>query len=163
MKQFKYYLTFFVLATIAFTISSVPIHAQSASSGIEEVTEELTELPSQIYGDVKDAIGAIAEGIGTTAEYVYPILVKQQIIKSVGYILTLLAVFLVALALLLFGVREGVREDDDFGKGVFYVFSGLITVIGIISFMICSDVIVTGLFNPEYGAIKEIMHLVTGH
>lgn len=133
-----------------------------------------------IYNDAKEAMKGLGAALKVGSEHVYQVLVKQQAVKSIGE--SILILFLLILAIVGFKITKstykahlilsGWKEGDgaysidinDSSKGVASVFLGIFTGIIIIAFIItflsCYNSIVTGFVNPEYGALKEIMEFI---
>lgn len=109
-------------------------------------------------------IERLAEKLGTTAEHLWGVLVRQAFISSAA---TAIALCIYA-AVLIWGyhlVREKTKEDGDWNDhcgsialpwGVF--------AIAIIAFLIilCFNfsLIVAGFLNPEYLALREITSMI---
>lgn len=125
---------------------------------------------TEVYNDVKDAfktaspriekaVNSLATSLKVTANEVWGILVDQQRVYAVGYlILFILTIF----CWLHFWYRwkQGVDNKwDNFNSGS-YVLPALITfIISLIG--TCVDGahymdMLTGLFNPRFGAMKDI-------
>lgn len=119
---------------------------------------------TQVYNDFKGAISGIAETLKVGSEHVYEILVRQQFINAIEYT-TYLFFSIVFLSIFLKGLynEEEIWEDDK-GNATpnLYVKGGflLLGVIMLMGTLLNIDVIITGFFNPEYGAIMEIKSFI---
>lgn len=125
-------------------------------------TVDTASLYKQVYGDFKTALVGIADALKVGVEHVYIVLVKQQLVKSIVGVLSIIT-FIVLIG---FSIKPFTKWGDNHNKssdGASWavLIMGYI-VIGII-FLICIDLteIVTGFVNPEYGAMKEIMEWVS--
>lgn len=106
----------------------------------------------------------LAAGLKVGAEHVYQVLVKQQIVKSIIWLLiAIISGFFVGNW---FKAYKNKTEEwtDNYEDVTFIgVVRGLQICLGLVllvASIINIDVIVTGLINPEYGAIKEIINFV---
>src|SRR5690606_34709836 len=96
------------------------------------------------------------------AEHVYKILVKQQIVNSITWVLTC-ALFIFVPLFWEKRVRRWVKEENDSEGGamVLYGFTVVVPImVGLIMTAVQMDSIVMGFVNPEYGAIKDIINFV---
>jgi len=116
---------------------------------------------SELYDDAKSAVGAIAEALGTTAEYVWPILVKQKIVDSIAYSLSLLLIFISGALLLRAGYLGDTKWDWDDNEAFTACTIGALLLAGsLIALVFLSKEIAMGFINPEYGAIMDILDLI---
>lgn len=161
------------LLLILISFMSISSFSQTDSSSI---LDKIKTLPKQLdtsstfkqmYGDVKQAIQGIAKGLKVGAEHVYIILVRQQVVRSIVYlIMVLLTIYFLKSWLKAYKNKEEHWVDYDSDPtfiGVFRVVQLIISVIllGISIFNI--DTIITGFVNPEYGAITDIMEFISDH
>lgn len=122
------------------------------------------ELKSVIYNDVKVAIESIAAALKVGSEHVYAVLVKQQIVNSITFIM----VYLVGIFVVLFMFKQASklppyddRSDREDELHTTFIIIGSILGVIVIFFFICTiSMTVTGFVNPEYGAIEKIMELL---
>lgn len=125
---------------------------------------------SKIYTDVKTGISALASSLKVGAEHVYEILVMQQIVNSIIFlILLLLAPIFLTLSYKFWGKTKWESTSSYSGPDLT---GGRLTdviyfiIFGVSGFILLGvglthlDVIVMGLINPEYGAIKDIISIV---
>ena len=101
---------------------------------------------------VENAIIALGKGIGQSADYVYPIVVKQKIIEGV----VPLVVFILSGIICYISARK-VKDWDEFNINIFTTM-----MLGIISFFsfILVWFTITQIFNPEYYALRDIIRLI---
>jgi hypothetical protein len=106
----------------------------------------------------------LAEKLGTTAEHLWSVLIRQARIDAVTSIVLLVATasFLaVLLWLARFSCKKGIDSINDDG----WIFATVVFAIGAIILAVTLIVqvselglIVSGLCNPEYWALKQIIH-----
>ena len=105
---------------------------------------------------VEKVVIAIGKGIGKSAKYVYPIMVKQQFLE--GIVALSVFIFFTVVAFISYKNIEGWDSQKN-ECGV----SNIIFIVAMIGVCISFVVAVTSmgqLFNPEYYALKEIMGMV---
>lgn len=118
-----------------------------------------------MYNDVKEGIVAIAAALKVTAEHVYRVLVMQQVVHAITWLLIVCVLCFVPLIywkkITAWAKDEGVSEN---GEGLQWIVWALATVapilIGVITFCCTATTIVAGFVNPEYGAIMDILQFV---
>jgi hypothetical protein len=145
----------------------------------EIVGEMVKEATSELYDGVATAVKDIANALKVPAAHVYSVLVKQQAVQSITYLLILLFVLVLSLSLGLSGLfSENVnvtiydtycsdqkrvkkeligKSDTNIAK---MIIGGVLMLGFIIGLLACGKTIVTGFVNPEYGAMMEIMNFV---
>ena len=112
-----------------------------------------------MYQDVKSGIMGLAEGLKVGAEHVYIILVKQQVVKAVTWLI--LSIFsLIIFYFFCKGFKKGI--DEDWGERLvpYTLFLGGASLIFIVICGLNIETMVTGFINPEYGAIMDIINFV---
>lgn len=109
----------------------------------------------KVYSDVKAGINGLAQSLKVPATHVYGVMVKQQTVSAITWLIVDIFLFLVAL---FFAIVWGIDKSEDKNEwwGVPVVF---FCIFLIFIFFNLSDII-GGLINPEYGAIKEIISFV---
>lgn len=103
-------------------------------------------------------IRELAEKFGTTAEHLWGVLIRQAPISGViGLALDALLLWLVYFAWKNLGNIKFDKWDEDFGKGMLY--SGLIvaSALVLIGVAVYFPVQLSGIINPEYWALKQIL------
>lgn len=126
----------------------------------------------KVYNDTNAGITGLAAALKQPAIHVYEVLIKQQVVNSIMYIIIIIMLFIVCLRL--WGIfrrncaRTKDKEDswytDDLSEhagliGVLII-SVIVSIGCLATFCATAEVIVTGFVNPEYGAIKEIINFV---
>jgi hypothetical protein len=115
---------------------------------------------SQVYNDVKQALDGMADALKVGAEHVYTVIVRQQLVDSITYLLSYVVIIGISLALYKKGCAIQSKDDDDERLIPLYMFSGVFAIIFVALFAVTISDVVTGFFNPEYGAIMEIKSFV---
>ena len=123
---------------------------------------------NKVYEDMKSGLTGLAKAMKAPVEHVYGILVRQQIVQALSY--CIFPFFSLILALLLASVVKKSKwadstytsdENEYLNK-----YAGMTIALAIFLFVtifgtfINFEDIVSGLVNPEYGAIKEIIEFV---
>lgn len=100
-------------------------------------------------------IRELAEKLGTTSEYLWQALIRQAPIEAWTHLL--ICGFLIMLAVsALRWIRNETEEIGEWQVGVVIAFS-VIGFIAVLFLIMESRMIVAGLFNPEYWALKQIL------
>jgi len=173
----KKFITFWVMTILlAFTIPTVAqdsltvstvVNDQLVTSVSDLVTNTNAEKLVDKYIDKAGAIiMSLAKTLQVPAEHVYSILVKQQSMNAICNLIFILFSFLIFAVFLYLCIskKNYVWRSDgtiDEPKPI-AIASWLLSAISLIMFVISLsnlEQILMGLFNPEYGAIKEIMRL----
>ena len=176
MKSLKFKLLGFILLVFCITTfsQSKPAQNNTPTTGVVEtvksaIPDSASVTMSTMYNDVKGAIIGLSKALKVGAEHVYEVLVRQQIVKSVIWLLLLFISFY-----LLFNFAKRAKDPEEqwiknpgtsnsgpAPIGIIRIFQ---VIGGTIMFAISIahiDVILTGFINPEYGAISEIMEMVS--
>ena len=146
-----------------------------------EPKEELASIQviDHLYDKTTEAISTLAKALEVPADHVYSVLVKQQIINGCSSLITILFFIFLSLFVIKLGCNlwdnanknwnkvhnkeEPYYKHYDFDDGnwTFIIICGIIAfIISIIVFFCSMGSIFTGIFNPEYGAIKDIMSIL---
>lgn len=128
----------------------------------DSITTQITETERIIdkYSDkATEAIKGLAIALEVPAKHVYKILIKQQLIYSIGWILVFVVGITASFFLIKF-VKYAIEQNWDETAIIMSVFLGGGCVALMIASIMNFDVILTGIINPEYGAIQEISKLI---
>jgi hypothetical protein len=144
------------------------MYAQSfddlAEKAKSEVSDVVTAVDTSsnfklIYNDFKSGIEAAASALKVGAEHVYIVLVKQQIVKSITHLVVILLTIL--FGYLLYKALMYDKYEDDSVK-IPIGFFGLCFMLFMITYCFVGlQDMITGFVNPEYGAMKEIIHMAS--
>lgn len=118
-----------------------------------------------LYSDIKSGITALASSLKVGAEHVYGILVKQQLVNAITFLILL--IFGIILLLNFTKALKNPNEQWETREfltslGIARVLQAILCCILLLIALLNIDVIVMGFINPEYGAIKEILTIVSG-
>jgi hypothetical protein len=109
-------------------------------------------------------IEELASKLGTTAEHLWGVLVRQAPISAVTDILTSILIILLIWVSLKF-VQRKTRETEDApadwdeeGALAAWVIWGIASIIAILCVLCDINYIIAGFANPEYWALKQILH-----
>jgi len=120
-------------------------------------------MTDEIIKEALKRIDVIAAKMGTTAEYLWPLIVKQEIVDS---ILTFLGITFATITFIIFSKwlidsrKNKETHDDPDTKEVillgFLIFSAIVLIMSLIFF------IAEGFdwINPEYWAFKNIISML---
>lgn len=137
------------------TITEVYTDAKSA---VTTIYGDMKDATSEIYPDVKNAITEIAKGLGVGAEYVWTVLVRQQVVLGVTELIELLLI----LCLIIIGVVwlwKTIKKNEAITwkvlPGAFLILFGTL-MFGRVDLI----TIVQGLINPDFGAINYVLDFI---
>jgi len=126
-----------------------------------EYTVSNTERIVDKYVDkIGGVIEALAQKLEVPAEKVYATVVKQQAVNSIANIIAYIFLSVVGTILLYIGVKN-IDDCEDASVAPILIGSIMLLVVIIILPLTLQDT-VTGFANPEYGALKDIMNMITG-
>jgi hypothetical protein len=156
-----------------------------SKSVVESITpdsltkSELKSTSMVIYEDMKEVISGMAAALKVGSEHVYKVLVKQQVVYALIYLITFIF-FGILFTISAFNLSKLGWSDISYyesdwknrggydaylknsfsAKNFIFIITGLVGLIGFIIGFSNIDVIITGFLNPEYGAIKEIIKFI---
>lgn len=118
----------------------------------------------QMWGDVKQGLVVLASNLKVGTEHVYYVLVKQQIVKAITYLIIAIIGFWMLMSFMnkfKSDERWATSNGKDIeGIGVLRVVQLLISAVLLFIAIMHVDTVVTGFVNPEYGAIENIIDIV---
>mgnify|MGYP003340204570 CR=1 FL=1 len=112
-----------------------------------------------IYSDLKDGIVALGSSLKVGAEHVYIVLVKQQIVYSITNIFVY--IFLLIILYIPWKWFLGIDKNDRFDEP-YILLPIFLSIPFIVFFCITIQITVSGIINPEFGAIKDVIQFVQG-
>ena len=127
-------------------------------SAVTTIYGDMKGVATEIYPDVKNAITEIARGLGVGAEYVWTVLVKQQVVLGITELLELLLILCLIIAGIVWLWKIIKKNEAITWKvlpGVFLILFGTL-MFGEIDFVI----IIQGLINPDFGAINYVLDFI---
>lgn len=159
MKKYLLGLLLFSISLLGYSeVSS--IKEGTLTQTTEEVVKQITSKePNATVVYMTEKLQQFVESLKVPAEKVWQTLVKQQVIN--GYMLLascFISLILLIIFVVMFARAGGFNEDGFWNIGGFIgvILFGILFTVSIISFC---NVGIGQIFNPEYGAIKEIMEL----
>jgi hypothetical protein len=114
---------------------------------------------SKVYDDVKTGLSGLAAGLKVGVEHVYVVLVKQQVVYAVTWLIVVILILVLGgiVNYKYFKAWERICDGDNEPSIILIIMLDLI----ILSLVFCNiNSIIGGFINPEYGAIKEIVDFV---
>jgi membrane protease YdiL (CAAX protease family) len=159
MKRIIFALTFICLTLVTYSQDSIPLPDSS------QVTF------TKVYNDVKSGVAGLASALKVGATHVYSVLVKQQLVYAITYLiltLVLLISSIICITIFTRNYKKAMRSerweytslDDSFDLGGMLTISIVLSLITILVMIFNMEQIVMGFVNPEYGAIKEILDFI---
>ena len=156
----------FLLSILIFTFTIG--NAQDSLVVKSVIPPTVADQVNQVVDNVSNKVVALAEALKVPAEKVFIVMVKQQTMNAISDAIFICIFFV----LFLLGVI-GLFRKDSYKYNSYYDQTGfsangyvaliMSIVFGLIFmiFSLCesSDVIM-GLFNPEYGAIQDIIEMI---
>lgn len=119
---------------------------------------------SKVYTDVKAGITGLASALKVGAEHVYIVLVRQQIVNAIIWLIVGIIGFIFVLNSIKMykSTEKWLDSDDEFptGLGIFRLTQILFGLLFSLIFVCHIDTIITGFVNPEYSAIREIIGFI---
>ena len=126
--------------------------ATAATQGVLN-TVDTSAVSKQLYTDVKAGIVGLADGLKVSAENVWNILVKQQLVESITWLIVNL-LFLIAIIIVWICWNKSKDQEEWWGIPV------ILTILQLTVLAFSINGIVTGFVNPEYGAIEDIISFI---
>jgi uncharacterized membrane protein len=124
---------------------------------------------TKVYNDVKGGLSGLAAGLKTGVSHVYEVLVKQQVVNAVIFLLV--GIFsIIFFCITISNIKKSkwgssgyswsVKEEEFNKNATMTIIFGIFFMISLIVTICNLDTIVGGFINPEYGAIKEIISFI---
>lgn len=187
MKKLFLFIALVLCSSVGYATDSTATDSTDLTSMVDKAsssvsttlnTVDTSSLAREIYNDLTAGITALAGALKVGATHVYEVLVKQQYVYSIIYlmiyIILLITIFMMYRItkktyhshLTLCGYKEGdsynTPDLGDSAKGVLSVVLSILTiaisVTFIVMFCITIELVITGFVNPEYGAMKDIVN-----
>lgn len=155
----------FLLSILIFTFAVGS--AQDSLAVKSVIPPTVADQVNQVVDNVSNKVVALAEALKVPAEKVFIVMVKQQFVVALSESIVLGVFFIIFIlsALTLLNKNSHEYDCDEFvdfnARGyVTLTFSVIFGIIFTLSLLTSSDAILTGFFNPEYGAIQNIIEMV---
>jgi hypothetical protein len=164
----------FTSQTKAFNVSQTLDSVKSVAISIKDsAVQSVKEVDTSstfkaMYSDFKQGIVALASSLKVGAEHVYGVLVRQQVVYAIVYLVLTIIGFILILNWIKkykddkekWKAGNSVYDDTPTGLGLLrsiQIFVALVMIgIGIGNI----NSIMTGFINPEYGAIQDVIEMV---
>jgi len=165
MKKILTILTFCLISILSYSKNTNDtLVKETPESVLKQISDSSMLTFKQVYTDVKSVLVALGESLKVGSEHVYEILVKQQIVDSIVYLIF----GLISLYLIISFIKKYKSDEEwtiDNGEtftviGIIRTFQIGVGFIMFITLLFNIDTIITGFINPEYGAIKEILDII---
>lgn len=163
-----------------FTITTYSKESNIVSETITSVSNEIDTLKTnaintakaidtssvskQLYTDLKSGLVGIAGALKVGAEHVYEVLVRQQVVNSILYLLCGVLAFIFIINFINKNESSEIwfdgRVDFITGLGFIRLIQLIIGFILLLVLLFHLDNILTGFINPEFGALEQIMDWV---
>lgn len=140
--------------------------ARATIDSTKALTSEIdnSSVTNKVYSDVKAGIIGLAQGLKVGAEEVFIILVRQQIVNSIVWLILLVFSFYITYNWFkaLKSDEEWKDESDDAPTmlGLTRLIQIILSLTLNIVFICNIDNMITGFINPKYGAIMEIIKFI---
>jgi uncharacterized membrane protein YidH (DUF202 family) len=143
------------------------ITAYPAQDSAKYVTNSNVEKLADKYIDkISTSLAALAQGLKQPAEHVYKVLVRQQVVQSISFLVfPILAIICVCL-IIKYGAKSKWQEFSSYKNNEADAWNKAATItlissilLGVFILITCLlfNIIIQGFFNPEYGAIQSII------
>lgn len=137
------------------------------SDGIPGQSTNTTLTAQEVYNDVKsagpdvqNALKSLAKSLKVTVDKLWNILVRQQLVNSVGYLI-LMILSILSWINFYYRVKQGELNRNTYSwrdsDTITCIISGMLAIVGTILSSIHFQPMLTGFLNPEYGAIETIL------
>lgn len=141
-----------IVLVLLMALTMTSIYGQDTT--VVSETERLIDK----YTEVIDArVMALAQSLQQPAEHVYQILIKQQTVIAFVYLFLFLLSLICA-----YGIyKSATNKNCKFGEyataaDISVVVFSFLTFVFLIVSLLNTEAIMTGLINPEYGALRDI-------
>ena len=156
----------FLLSILIFTFAIGS--AQDSLAVKPVIPPTVADQVNQVVDNVSSKVVALAEALKVPAEKVFIVMVKQQFIIALSKSIVLGVFFIIFILSALTLLNKNSHEYNSYDEFVDFNVRGYVTltfsiifgIIFTISLVDSSDAILTGFFNPEYGAIQDIVEMV---
>ncbi|MFZ2205411.1 MAG: hypothetical protein WAV23_02380 [Minisyncoccia bacterium] len=150
-----------IVSGVSTDVKSAISHADSAFAQLADSTQFSF---GSVYKDLKNGIESMGKALKVGATHVYEVLVKQQLAKSILWlVVSIITMIVLCAAWKLFNGTEWKEWNTNEAPPGRIALSITFWIIGVISLIvvICHlDTMVYGFVNPEYGAMKDIVDFV---
>ena len=114
-----------------------------------------------VYKDVKGALATMADGLKVTVDHLWSVLVYQQRLEAIMWLI-ITGITIIPIVSSFKYYRKKISDDrGELNKdGWIMIFLMIVSVFMVISVACNIKNMIQGFFNPEYGALKEIIKII---
>lgn len=98
----------------------------------------------------------LSKELKVPAKHVYSVIVKQQTINSIAWLFIYFSLSILVFIFIKLGNAEIKRDKYNNDKDMFQMLAIVASIILISVILFTFHIVVTGLFNPEFGVLKTI-------
>ena len=164
----KLYILGLILSLVSISVSATPLTAQLDSTKLnkELLYKDAKDVVKYLTGTADSVVSKSVVVLANTSNHVWDILVRQQLVKSIAILISIL----VYIGLIYFYKSQLVKtvervktEQDEWNKSeIWFAVLGGIVVLALAIFNISHfETMITGFINPRYGAMMEILNTGT--
>lgn len=162
-----------------FLLISISVVAQNnPTEQLPTVGDQTVQVVNAVFDKTTEAVQQLADALEVPAKHVYNILVRQQIMEAISLLLTIGLFIILFIIMIKIGYNWWQDKNDEYnsihdtrdnykhydlddGAWCMLIYGGYILLgITFIILLCMTGNIFTGIFNPEYGAIKDIMSIL---
>lgn len=174
MKKLLIVLTLLCTTSLVFgitdsTVTSIDSTVSELSNQVKNTTSIVTEVVDgieKISGNVWVALEELAKVLKVPAQHIYSVIIKQQTVKAITELLRWCIIpLLVSLLSFHYTVKKWKffsREEMRESAGFSIALGGIMILLPMCFLLFGCDwnMIITGLINPEFGALSDITEMV---
>lgn len=151
-----------VVMTIILSVNVNTVNAIEVSDTLVQNQSKLTSMSPEVANNIKEFLGLVGGRLESGVAKGYDIFVQQQKVYAYQYLsILILGIILTILAFIYF--VKAVNKLNENKNSIYVSFGIFFAIFGVTMCIIgfCHySIIVQGIFNPDYSAIKEIIELV---
>lgn len=160
MKKLRQIIGYILVLLLILTVSSSKAEQKDTSKvTVSTVYNDMKSGINQNSPKIEKALKELSVSLKTTVDQLWQILVDQQRVYAVGYLI----VFLITIGSwyhFWYRYNQGIEHKwDDFNSGTYIIpviITLVISIVGTILESIHFMDMLTGFFNPKFGALKTI-------
>ena len=179
-----------ILFTFILAITSIITYSNTDSTvtNIENKTREISNFvanqvsaidTSKVSHKIYEGLSQLAAGLKTTADNVWDITVRQQLVYSIANLILGIFMFFIVRYIIFSGYRRYVNYNEAYNKATNnvegyryyaidegswlanFIVGSTLGIISIALFILNIQQTITGFVNPEFGAMRQIIEFVS--
>jgi hypothetical protein len=107
--------------------------------------------------ETRELLEQLAAKLGTTVDHLWQVLIAQARVEAISECIIFGVIFLLLIPAWIVSFKCYKKNKDDFDSGVIFMPVGAVTLFFLIVLCMSFTGIITGFYNPEYFALKEIL------